>query len=134
VITIVLGVLAMLLWCQGWWNGARPDLGGYVGSELSNVVFLRACATMFSIAACIGWVLLTLTEAFSIGELHCRKCRYILKGLSEPRCPECGTPIWISGCGPSHNSRQLLAAQSRGFGKACHKCYSASHADCLCVM
>jgi hypothetical protein len=24
VITIVLGVLAMLVWLQGWWNGARP--------------------------------------------------------------------------------------------------------------
>jgi len=27
------------------------------------------------------------------GYLRCLKCRYILKGLSEPRCPECGTPI-----------------------------------------
>lgn len=26
-------------------------------------------------------------------EMQCRKCRYILKGISEPRCPECGE--WI---------------------------------------
>ena len=25
--------------------------------------------------------------------LHCLKCDHILKGLSEPRCPECGEPI-----------------------------------------
>ncbi len=83
----------MLLWFKGWWYGARPGAGWYASGEPSNVVFLRALATMLSIAACLGWVLLTLMEAFSIGELRCRKCRYILKGLSEPRCPECGTPI-----------------------------------------
>lgn len=27
------------------------------------------------------------------GETRCRKCRHILRGLSEPRCPECGEPI-----------------------------------------
>ena len=91
VITIVLGVLAMLLWLQGWWYGARPGWGS--SNEWTNVSYPRAWATVLSIAACVGWVLVTLTEAFSIGELRCRKCRYILKGLSEPRCPECGTPI-----------------------------------------
>jgi len=92
VITIVLGILAMLVWLQGWWNGARPS-GTWFSSEISHVSYPRAWATMLSIAACVGWVLITLMEAFSIGELRCRKCRYILKGLSEPRCPECGTPI-----------------------------------------
>jgi hypothetical protein len=24
------------------------------------------------------------------GETRCRRCRYILRGISEPRCPECG--------------------------------------------
>ena len=27
------------------------------------------------------------------GELRCRKCSYILRGLTEPRCPECGEGI-----------------------------------------
>ena len=27
------------------------------------------------------------------GETRCRKCGYILKGISEPRCPECGERI-----------------------------------------
>jgi uncharacterized paraquat-inducible protein A len=26
-------------------------------------------------------------------ETHCRKCQYILKGISEPICPECGERI-----------------------------------------
>jgi hypothetical protein len=27
------------------------------------------------------------------GEPHCRRCDHILRGLSEPRCPECGEAI-----------------------------------------
>lgn len=27
------------------------------------------------------------------GETRCRRCDYILKGLTEPRCPECGERI-----------------------------------------
>jgi hypothetical protein len=27
------------------------------------------------------------------GETHCRHCDYILRGISEPRCPECGEAI-----------------------------------------
>jgi hypothetical protein len=26
-------------------------------------------------------------------ETRCRKCQYILRGISEPRCPECGEQI-----------------------------------------
>jgi len=28
-----------------------------------------------------------------VGETRCRKCSYILKGITEPRCPECGERI-----------------------------------------
>ena len=91
-VTIALGILALLMWAQGWWNGARPG-GPKFGPEISHIGFVRDMATVLSICACLGWVLITLIDVFAIGELRCRKCRYILRGLSEPRCPECGEPI-----------------------------------------
>jgi hypothetical protein len=36
---------------------------------------------------------LTARERRRTREMHCRKCDYILRGLSEPRCPECGEAI-----------------------------------------
>ena len=47
----------------------------------------------FTACACVGWVLVSIAAFRGDGETRCRKCGYILKGLSEPRCPECGTPI-----------------------------------------
>jgi hypothetical protein len=32
-------------------------------------------------------------KLFSPNETRCRKCGYILRGISEPRCPECGERI-----------------------------------------
>ena len=34
-----------------------------------------------------------VNELTGNGETRCRKCRYILKGITEPRCPECGERI-----------------------------------------
>ena len=28
-----------------------------------------------------------------VDKTHCRKCGYILRGIAEPRCPECGERI-----------------------------------------
>ena len=92
-VTIALGILALLTWLQGWWNGARPGGPQFGGDGLSHITFPRAMATVLSCCACVGWVLITAMDARSIGEPRCRKCRYILHGLSEPRCPECGEPI-----------------------------------------
>ena len=32
-------------------------------------------------------------EAILERETRCRKCQYILRGITEPRCPECGERI-----------------------------------------
>jgi len=32
-------------------------------------------------------------KVFRDGETRCRQCHHILKGISEPRCPECGERI-----------------------------------------
>lgn len=34
-----------------------------------------------------------IDEITAEGHTRCRKCRHILRGLSAPRCPECGEPI-----------------------------------------
>jgi len=41
------------------------------------------------------YILLTYREDRKAltGETRCRKCGYILRGISEPRCPECGERI-----------------------------------------
>lgn len=56
----------------------------------------------------IGWFLPVVSIAFVVyglltgylgpratsdGETRCRKCGYILRGITEPRCPECGERI-----------------------------------------
>ena len=33
------------------------------------------------------------TRAPHAHETRCRKCNYILRGITEPRCPECGERI-----------------------------------------
>jgi len=41
----------------------------------------------FGIASVIRWVVRRKDRS------RCRKCGYALRGLPEPRCPECGTPF-----------------------------------------
>jgi hypothetical protein len=62
----------------------------------------------FGFGVSCGWFLPILLGAFLFfallrrlfapaviddGETRCRKCRYILRGITEPRCPECGERI-----------------------------------------
>ncbi len=41
----------------------------------------------------LGWVMVWWTDRTGSEETRCRRCRYILRGLREPRCPECGEQI-----------------------------------------
>lgn len=43
--------------------------------------------------ACLAWTLTCVVHGRHDGETRCRRCGYILRGLSEPRCPECGERI-----------------------------------------
>jgi hypothetical protein len=64
----------------------------YVGWSIAYTVFLGALAVLMSLA--ISELLASLQEPKSRDdELHCCHCNYILRGLSEPRCPECGEMI-----------------------------------------
>ncbi len=53
---------------------------------LVNSGSLLACGIAF-VVACFRDVKRDLEH------IHCLKCGYILKGLTEPRCPECGERI-----------------------------------------
>lgn len=50
-------------------------------------------AILFTACAVVGWILLNVADLRRDGFTRCRKCGHILRGLSEPRCPECGTAI-----------------------------------------
>ncbi len=55
---------------------------------------LGMLAPMVFVLACYG----ILTRYFGPrvprdGETRCHRCQYILRGISEPRCPECGERI-----------------------------------------
>ena len=58
----------------------------YLIFSLVNYAALFACGTAF-VVACFRDVKRDLEH------IHCLKCGYILKGLTEPRCPECGERI-----------------------------------------
>ena len=85
VLTIVLTVIAVAYWI----------LECVIGAVTGTVVpFGLSDATMvFTFCACVGWVLLTITSFRQDEYTRCRKCRHILRGITEPRCPECGEPI-----------------------------------------
>lgn len=53
---------------------------------------LALCYALTAVA-CLGWVLTWLSVRRPDNETRCRKCGYILRGLTEPRCPECGERI-----------------------------------------
>lgn len=91
-------------------GGDRGAPGNTVAEGWTKMVFLPADAPKMSkwlsqgaqvtVVACRKCGLLQMytdvekvEEMTGEGETRCRKCRYILKGLSAPRCPECGEPI-----------------------------------------
>jgi hypothetical protein len=45
-----------------------------------------------SVGVAVFWKLSSVQNQWD-GETRCRKCGYTLRGISEPRCPECGERI-----------------------------------------
>ena len=54
-----------------------------------------ALSITLTVVACYGWLMTWLAgrRQQEDAETRCRKCGHILRGLSEPRCPECGEKI-----------------------------------------
>lgn len=83
-ITAFMGVLAVLSW----------GFAGYQAWVSWTIApMYMAISIMVTVCACIGWIMINIQEMRRDGQTRCRKCGHILRGLTEPRCPECGTPI-----------------------------------------
>ena len=55
-------------------------------------MLVAACSSVTALVVFIKLVPARLAEP-DCSETRCRKCDYILRGISEPRCPECGERI-----------------------------------------
>ncbi len=77
---------------------SRPP--GVTPAVYLNAMLIRSVLLMpvyLPVAALPIPIYLALTRRYcspqNPGETFCRKCGYILRGISEPRCPECGERI-----------------------------------------
>jgi hypothetical protein len=76
-------------------NAVQSVFAQRLDPELAEIVAGLIVLGLPVLASTAGvYVLLTCRcAAYGEGECYCRKCGYILRGLSEPRCPECGEAI-----------------------------------------
>jgi uncharacterized paraquat-inducible protein A len=93
VISIAAGVSADLglfatLSCLAHYTNIHPFPSRYV-----MMVFFGSMIIFPQVVAIAVFHLIPPLDGSSDGETHCRKCHYILRGISEPRCPECGERI-----------------------------------------
>ena len=74
-----------------------PPLRGWSGGEAEARLCLTLATVLPSGLVGLGvYMILTRWRGPIAGHdpyTRCRKCQYILAGLSEPRCPECGEAI-----------------------------------------
>jgi len=94
---IAVGAAYGLCWGWNWFVvvplALRQIERGYDPSSIwafNNVSWLVQLATAVGI---YGLLTRRYYESRPTGETRCRRCGYILRGISEPRCPECGERI-----------------------------------------
>ncbi len=94
------------IWGQDIDDAARAALRFVTGRDLSlastapwwhTFVIAAAYEGVYVLALCplsvLTFALLSRARATDDGETHCRRCGYILRGLSQARCPECGETV-----------------------------------------
>lgn len=88
-IAVLLAILAIVSWLPLWFQ--RGFDWAWMVVPDAQIPF----AVTLSAAACCGWLVsaLAVRDGAGDGETRCRRCRHILRGISEPRCPECGERI-----------------------------------------
>ncbi len=87
---IATGICASVASAAWIYNGYKWWFGGW---SFSWLIPPMVTAYVFTLLSIVGWVLLNMSMWRGDGETRCRKCKYILRGLSEPRCSECGERI-----------------------------------------
>jgi hypothetical protein len=70
--------------------GSPPSLSMTIVAGLLGATVMRWVATGLPLCGVVWWRN-RYRPVFPPG--HCAKCGYNLRGLPEPRCPECGTPF-----------------------------------------
>ena len=88
IVSVIVGGIASFAWYIGGMVVARR--GGSVGYWYSILVL--SIFLVGPITAAVLAHMLTPKETKD-GHTRCGKCGYILKGLTEPRCSECGERI-----------------------------------------
>ncbi len=73
-------------------DAARVNLG-LAGSLRAGIVVSTVYYAPALVLAFVVYGLLTRYYGPGDTETRCRTCRYILRGITEPRCPECGEAI-----------------------------------------
>ena len=89
------GLLAFLATCLAWVPISLRLLQFRIDEVYSGFAFVLVPITVYTAISLKVYHTLTCewAEAFPDNELRCRKCQYILRGLTKPRCPECGEAI-----------------------------------------
>ena len=88
IITILLAIGALI----AWFFTAVVSWFPFIGTMQYPAMQIPLAITL-SAAACFGWMLVWLSWRRGDHETRCRRCGHILRGLTEPRCPECGEGI-----------------------------------------
>lgn len=74
-------------------NAIFDALDRVLGRLVAQYTLIAALALPGCAAAVLAFAWLTRGRRRAAGFLRCLCCGQILKGLSAPRCPECGEPI-----------------------------------------
>jgi hypothetical protein len=81
--------LTLALGYLGWRSEYSPNLPhGLIVLMVGGIIMVHR-SVYFKFSAFIPRQDRRLTDS----EARCRKCAYILRGIKEPRCPECGERI-----------------------------------------
>src|SRR5262245_24384496 len=79
--------MASLIRTSLWYSSSVPLSPSTRIENLVSVVLIWFGVLTAGLAA------LRVTRTVSEDQTRCRQCGYILRGLTEPRCPECGERI-----------------------------------------